>query len=171
MSILTTFRIAAVAVLMSASMVAGCGAEAGTVGFVKRAEGFRATVYRDAAGRKTIGYGFTSDRMVGRGRLSEAEAAAELKRICRSITLRLRAELGGKRLSASEETAVVSFIYNVGWANFKASTMCRLLKSGKRGEAVASEFSKWIYVTKGGRKVVSKGLKARREKERRKFLA
>lgn len=139
--------------------------------FIKGMEGFKSTAYSDAAGKRTIGYGFTSKAMLCKRRLTEAEASVELARICGEISKKLRTEIKGKPLTASEEAAVVSFIYNVGWATFKRSTMCRLLKEGKRGAVVAAEFSKWVYVTKGGRKVVCKGLKRRRAKERRKFMA
>lgn len=138
--------------------------------FLKTVEGFRPTEYKDSVGNRTIGYGFTSSAMLGKGRLTEAEASVELSRICRGISAKLRAELGNQRLSVAEESAVISFIYNVGWANFKASTMCRLLKGGKRGKVVADEFNRWVYVTKGGRKVVCDGLKTRRAKERQRFM-
>lgn len=139
--------------------------------FIQRIEGFRPSVYLDSTGRRTIGYGFTSARLVGRERITETEATAELKRICNRITARLRRELGhGNGLTAQEEAAVVSFIYNVGWNRFKASTMFRLLKAGKRGEIVAREFTKWVYVTRNGRKVFSGGLHKRRQRERLMFM-
>ena len=139
--------------------------------FIQQIEGFRPSVYLDSTGRRTIGYGFTSARLVGRERITETEATAELKRICNRITARLRRELGnGNRLTAQEESAVVSFIYNVGWYRFQKSTMCRLLKAGKRGDIVAREFTKWVYVTKNGRKVFCGGLHKRRQRERRMFM-
>ena len=138
--------------------------------FLKTVEGFRSTAYDDAAGNRTIGYGFTSADMIGKGRITEGEASVELARICRSLSSKLRAELGGQRLTVAEEAALISFIYNIGWSNFKGSTMCRLLKEGKRGRVVADEFNRWVYVTKGGRKVVCDGLKTRRAMERQRFM-
>lgn len=145
-------------------------AETRAATFLKSIEGFRPTAYTDAAGNLTIGYGFTSADMVGKGYLSEVEASAALYDICHDISTRLRAELGGQRLTVAEEAALISFIYNVGWYNFKTSTMCRLLKEGKRGKVVADEFLRWVYVTKGGRKVVCDGLKIRRARERMQFM-
>ena len=147
-------------------------AEAATraAAFLKTVEGFRSTAYSDAAGNRTIGYGFTSADMIGKGRISEGEASVELVRICRVLASRLRTELHGQHLTIAEEAALISFIYNIGWSNFKTSTMCRLLKEGKRGRVVADEFDKWVYVTKGGRKVVCDGLKSRRGKERQRFM-
>lgn len=133
---------------------------------IKGFEGFRPSVYKCEAGRETIGYGFTDKALVARGQMSEGESSAELLRLCEGITLKLRAELGkGNTLTASEESAIVSFIYNVGWCNFKTSTLCRLLKEGKRGAVIGVELRKWVYVTKGGKKVKSRGLSSRRQKE------
>lgn len=138
---------------------------------LKGFEGFRPSVYKCEAGKDTIGYGFTSKELIAKGRMTEAEASAELKRICEDIALKLRAELGnGNILTASEEAAIVSFVYNVGWYNFKTSTLCRLLKEGRRGAVIGVELRRWVYVTKGGKKVVSKGLAKRRDKEARTFL-
>ena len=138
---------------------------------LKGFEGFRPFVYKCEAGKDTIGYGFTSKELIAKGRMTEAEASAELKRICEGISLKLCAEMGeGNTLTAGEEAAIISFIYNVGWGNFKASTLCRLLKEGKGGAVIGIELRKWVYVTKGGKKVVCKGLANRRAEEARIFL-
>lgn len=138
---------------------------------LKDFEGFRSSVYKCDAGKATIGYGFTSKELIAKGHMTEAEATAELKKICEGIAVKLRKVIGtAKPLTASQEAAVVSFIYNVGWTNFKTSTMCRLLKEGRRGAAIGVEFRKWVYVNKGGKRVVSKRLAKRREKELRTFL-
>ena len=138
---------------------------------LKGFEGFRPSVYKCEADKDTIGYGFTSKELIAKGRMTEEEASVELKRICEGIAKNLRAELGnGNTLTASEEAAIVSFIYNVGWYNFKTSTLCRLLKEGKRGAVIGVEIRRWVYVTKGGKKVASKGLANRRDKEAMMFL-
>lgn len=158
------------ALLAMASNTYGATTDKATA-LLKGFEGFRPSVYTCEAGKATIGYGFTSAAMVGKGHITEAEASAELSRLCDSIAAKLRSELGkGNALLPNEEAAVVSFIYNVGWTNFKNSTMCRLLKEGKRGAIVGLEFRKWVYVSKGGKKVVSDGLRNRRMKEAMTFL-
>ena len=161
-------------VIVGMAVVIGTMAMGGTIdkatGLLKGFEGFRSSVYKCDAGKATIGYGFTSKAMIAKGHITEADASKELKRICEGIALKLRKEIGtAKPLTASQEAAVVSFVYNVGWTSFKTSTMCRLLKEGKRGAVVGAEFRKWVYVTKGGKKVVSKGLANRRAKEARIF--
>ena len=133
---------------------------------LKTFEGFQSSPYFCEAGKKTIGYGFTSANWTARKSITEKEATEELKRLTDGIAVKLRKELGEENaLTPSEEAAVISFIYNVGWSNFKGSTMCRLLKEGKRGAVIGAEFHRWVYVTKGGKKVVSKGLVNRRYKE------
>ena len=156
------------AALLAAALAHGGGADK-AANLLKGLEGFLPSVYKCAAGRDTIGYGFTEGRLLARGRMTEGEATAELERICGEIAVRLRKE-GGIILNPSEEAAVVSFVYNVGWGAFKSSTMFRLLKAGRRGAAIGAEFRKWVYVTKGGKKVVSKGLASRRAEEARMFM-
>lgn len=163
-------RAALTAVLSLAPLMHLCGAE-NAAAFLKSVEGYRSKAYRDTGGTKTIGYGFTSAAMLGKGQLTRSESSAELVRQCRIIKRQLHRELGSRiTLTASEETALVSFIYNVGFDTFRRSSMCRLLKSGKRGAVVGDEFLKWVYVTKGGRKRVCKGLMRRRMRERRLFV-
>lgn len=145
-----------------------------TADFVKRFEAYRATAYTCAGGKKTIGYGFTDASVVAKGRITKAEADKELTRLCNSIAAKVRSEIAkgkGKPLTAKEETAIVSFVYNVGWHNFKRSTLLRLLKQGKRGAAIGVELRKWKYVTANGRKTVSKGLAKRRNAEAAMFGA
>ena len=145
-----------------------------TADFIKKFEGYRDTVYTCAAGKKTIGYGFTDASVVAKGRITRAEADKELNRICNTIAARVRREVAkgkGKPMTAKEETAIVSFVYNVGWHNFKRSTLLRLLKQGKRGAAIGAELRKWKYVTANGRKTVSKGLAKRRNAEAAMFGA
>ena len=160
-----------IAVIAAVAAATAASGKTDAARLVKGFEGFRPSVYKCEAGRATIGYGFTSAKMVAKGRMTETEASAELARVCGEIEAMLRKELGkGNELKPNEAAAVVSFIYNVGWDAFKKSTMCRLLKEGKRGAAVGREFRKWVYVRKGGKRTVSKGLSIRRHKEAMTFL-
>lgn len=138
---------------------------------LKGLEGFQSSSYLCEAGRPTIGYGFTSRELVAKGYITRKEADKELDRTCRAIANKLHKELGAKTILAPhEEAALVSFIFNVGWGNFKSSTMCAMLKKGVRGAAIGAEFHRWVYITKNGRKVESRGLCKRRKKEAQMFL-
>lgn len=150
---LTTAAIAAFTFTASADRAAD---------FIKGIEGFRSSAYLCQAGELAIGYGFTDKKIISKGYISQTEADIELDRICREIRIRLRRELKRQHLTEHEETAVISFIYNVGWHNFKCSSLFRLLIHGNRGGIVADEFVRWVYVRQNGRKVISNGLKKRR---------
>jgi hypothetical protein len=52
-----------------------------TQDLLKEFEGFNDTVYLDGKGIPTIGYGFTDSSWVDRGKISRAEADAELMRL------------------------------------------------------------------------------------------
>jgi lysozyme len=67
-------------------------------------------------------------------------------------------------LTDNQFDALVCFCFNVGNTAFKASTLLKRLNAGQY-DAVPGQMRQWVYITKGGRKVVSNGLKIRREKE------
>lgn len=170
------FIVALVSGLILASKAQGADMSANgeaidtAVMMLKRFEGFRPIVYQDTDNQKAIGYGFSSASALGKKVYTETEATRELTKICKSISAQLKAELKGQNLEDHEQAALISFVYNVGWGNFKNSTMCRLLKEGKRGSIIGKEFTRWVYVTKEGKKQYSNGLMNRREKERRVFV-
>ena len=139
------------------------------VSFVKSLERFRGNTYRDAGGRRTIGYGNTSAAMVGKGSVCIDEASQSVVAECNRIAGLLRKEFGGTLLK-HEEIALVSFVYNVGWTGFCRSRMFRLLKAGHRGRKVANEFGRWVYFTRWGRKFKSEGLRIRRQAEAEMFM-
>lgn len=139
------------------------------VSLLKSLEGYKATTYKCTAGKSTIGYGFTDKESVSKGYISREDAERKLKCICISIRQKLRKEIGNVRMTEKQEAALISFVYNVGWYNFKTSTMCKMLKANYSAYRIGKEFSRWVYVTKGNKKVESKGLKNRRMKESRLF--
>lgn len=69
-----------------------------------------------------------------------------------------------KGLNANQEGALVSLAFNIGSAAFSKSSAFRLASEG-RHEQVPAAIKLWNKVTVNGRKVVSKGLKRRREHE------
>lgn len=65
--------------------------------------------------------------------------------------------------------ALVSFVYNLGEGNFRASTLLRMLNDGKY-EAAAAQFVRWNKARVRGKLVPLRGLTRRREAERDLFL-
>jgi len=136
--------------------------------FLREQEGFRARPYLDQAGKPTIGYGHLIRAGETFDVINEPKALLVLKldleRIAKSVRTALHVEL-----KPYQADALLSLAYNVGGAAIARSTLLRHLNAGHIGGA-ADQFSRWNKVTVDGKKTVSRGLSARRERERKLFL-
>lgn len=142
--------------------------------FIKDEEargGPRLTVYTDTAGYQTIGYGHklrpgeaelfrhgidkeTAERLLT-GDLETAEAAVH--RLVRAP------------ITQQQHDALVSFTFNFGARKLAGSTILREL-NGDHPRQAADAFLLWNKERKNGTLVPSKGLTARRQRERDLFL-
>ena len=125
---------------------------------IKKFEGCELEAYKCAAGVLTIGYGSTKD--VKEGDSITQEEADELLLhemdeyegyVKDSVTV---------DLDQNQFDALVSWVFNLGPSNLKASTMLKVLNS-KEFEEVPSQIKRW---NKAGGKVLQ-GLIRRREAE------
>ena len=125
---------------------------------IKKFEGLELEAYKCAAGVWTIGYGHTKGVKEG-DVITSAEAdvllAEELEEFEGYINDCVTVEL-----TQYQYDALVSWVYNLGPANLKASTMLKVLNSGKY-EDVPAQIKRW---NKAGGKVLE-GLIRRREAE------
>lgn len=125
---------------------------------IKKFEGLELEAYKCAAGVWTIGYGHTKDVQEG-DVWSESHAdhmlEVELEEFEAYINDNVTAPL-----SQNQFDALVSWVYNLGPANLKASTMLKVLNSGDY-EGVPAQIKRW---NKAGGKVLE-GLIRRREAE------
>ncbi len=128
------------------------------IALIKKFEGCELEAYKCSAGVWTIGYGHTKD--VVEGMTITQEQAEEMlveelheyeKYVNESATV---------ALSQNQFDALVSWVYNLGPANLKASTMLKVLNSGKY-EDVPAQIKRW---NKAGGKVLE-GLVRRRAAE------
>lgn len=132
--------------------------------FLMDREGFRATPYKDSGGKLTIGFGHLILRGEVFGAISSVEATALLERdvviaeTCINNFVR-------EPLNQNEFDALVSFVFNLGCANFKGSTLLALLNEGDF-DGASNEFPKWCHVNG----VVDKGVLKRRGLEKDLFL-
>lgn len=130
---------------------------------IRQFEGFRAEAYRDAVGVWTIGFGHTSmagQPAVTRGMtVNQAEAETILARdVARfAEALRMLIAVG---LSDNQFSALVSFAYNVGIGNVRASSVLRAVNA-LDFETVPRRLQLW---TKAGGRVLP-GLVRRRAAE------
>ena len=125
---------------------------------IKKFEGLELEAYKCAAGAWTIGYGHTKDVQPDdvwseshADHMLEVELEEFEGYINNNVTV---------ALSQNQFDALVSWVYNLGPANLKASTMLKVLNSGDY-EGVPAQIKRW---NKAGGKVLE-GLIRRREAE------
>lgn len=133
-------------------------------------EGFSSKPYLCPAKVPTIGFGST---LYADGRkvtlqdepITRDEAAgllaATLKTFENAVTKSVTVEI-----EQCQFDAMVCLCYNIGGANFKSSTLVKMLNAGDELVLVAGQFLRW---NKAGGKVLA-GLSRRREAERCLFL-
>lgn len=141
--------------------------------FVAKHEGCRLTAYKCPAGRWTIGYGATyvAGKPVTRGQTITQDEADKLlvEDLCRFQ--RELAPLVCVEVTRGQFVALIDFVYNTGVHAFAASTLRRLVNSGREANA-AYEFRKWRYVRDPKRGLIeSPGLVRRREDEKNMYLS
>jgi lysozyme len=129
---------------------------------IKRFEGFSRTIYLDAAGLPTIGYGHLlrpgEAEMFAGGISEEAGIALLIKDVQKAEQAVLR--LIHVPLSEGQFDALVSFTFNLGSGALQRSTLRRKVNREEHAD-VPPEFMRWVWA--GGRKL--RGLIRRREAE------
>ena len=128
----------------------------------KRFEGFSPTIYLDAAGLPTIGYGHLvhpgEAEMFRRGISHEAAIALFIKDVEAAERSVLR--LITVPLTNGQFDALVSFTFNLGGGALQRSTLRRKVNREEHDD-VPAEFLRWVWA--GGKKL--RGLVRRREQE------
>ena len=141
--------------------------------FLIEAEGFVKEVYKDTAGKSTIGVGhllskserdsgtikILNDEIPYTDGLSTMQVMALLDQDLMKYEAAVR-DAVKVTLTGNEYIALVSFCFNVGISRFQESTLLKRINE-KRFDRVPYELIKWIHVGK----VIDKGLIARRVKE------
>lgn len=126
---------------------------------IKRFEGFSPTVYADAAGLATIGYGHLLREGETWERISKPQAEALLRQdvavaeraVCRFIHVPLH---------NNQFAALVSFTFNLGAGALQRSTLRQKINREEHA-AVPEELRRWVWA--GGQR--QRGLQRRREAE------
>jgi lysozyme len=141
--------------------------------FIISQEGFSPTAYADGRGHMSIGYGHQltiGDGLSSSSVITESQAQSLLQRDASSAVACLRSKLSTP-LTLNQFDALVSFVYNIGCANFSSSTMLTKLRNGDFAGA-SQEFPRWIYATAAnGTKTLVQGLVNRRAAEQALFNA
>lgn len=132
-----------------------------SVGLLVELEGYSPKPYLDIAGVLTECYGNTHNVDVNNPK-TEAQCKVLLNNEAARIGVMLLNDVPNHNLYTL--ASGISFVYNVGDGAYRSSTYRKELKRGNF-EAACNQMYRWVYVTKGKKKVVSKGLKNRRDKE------
>ena len=128
---------------------------------IKKYEGLSLKPYKCAAGYPTIGYG---NRFYEDGRevkLSDQPITKErAEALLRDYVIKqISPKIEPLGLTDTQETALISLIYNIGWTAFARSKCYKAIKAKDWGTA----FNNWDWISGGGK--VLKGLVKRRAEE------
>lgn len=132
---------------------------------IRSFEGLRLVAYKCPAGVWTIGYGHTSG--VGPGTSITISRAEEL--LAQDVAV-AESIVNTERIYGLRQCqfdALVSFVFNVGGANFRKSTLLAKVKVKPNDNSIMDEFLRWVY---GGGAVLP-GLQKRRLKEMRLYFS
>ena len=133
------------------------------IALIKKFEGCELTAYQCSAGVWTIGYGHTKDVVEGM-EISQETAEEWLVKELDEYENYIHKYVSAP-LSQNQFDALVSWVYNLGPANLKASTLLKVLNAGDY-EGVPAQIKRW---NKAGGQVLE-GLIRRREAEALLFL-
>jgi lysozyme len=136
------------------------------IDLIKKYEGLSLRPYKCPAGVWTIGYGNTSypDGTPVKGTdnpISIDKADAMLRSY---VIANILPNIENLNLTPSQTEAVVSLVYNIGWASFARSKCYKAIKKKDWGTA----FINWDWISGGGK--VLKGLIKRRAEEKHLFF-
>ena len=131
---------------------------------IKQFEGLRLEAYLCPAGIWTIGYGHTSG-VSPNSFITIQEADEYLHRDVATIEMQLNKL--NLSLRQCQWDAIVSFVFNVGIGNFKASTLLAKIRITPDDNSIMDEFLRWVYAN--GK--VMRGLQKRRLTEMKLYFS
>ena len=134
-------------------------------------ESFKATIYRDAAGIPTIGFGHKvrlGDGILMGDSISSIEGTALLLKDAAAAVHAVNFCVE-TQLNQNQFDALVIFVYNIGVTAFQNSRLLQLLNAGDFASA-ANELLVWDKAHVQGQLVELAGLRNRREAEQELFL-
>lgn len=131
---------------------------------IKRFEGLRLEAYHCPGGVLTIGYGHTKGVRPDM-KITADEAESFLKSDIAEIESQLHTL--HLNLTQNQYDALVSFVFNVGFSNFKQSTLLAKIRINLNDDSIMDEFLRWVYA--GGKVLL--GLQKRRLAEMKLYFS
>lgn len=137
--------------------------------FITQEEGIVLHTYLDSAGIPTIGIGSTQYKDGTKPKLGDTITLQQAQDLLAwevsNKTSHLTSLLGGYVVNQNQYDALTSLIYNIGIGAFEKSTVLKLIKKNPCDPDIKDAWLAWCKITVGGKKVLSKGLLARRKRE------
>lgn len=133
---------------------------------VREFEGLRLKAYKDPVGIWTIGYGITGSFVKEGDEWTKENAEEWLRRTCRDISRQLK--MLPITVNQNQLDALVSFVYNVGFALFLKSSIYTYLVQ-KNNSAASKRLLLYIKGRSKGKLITLPGLVRRRWAEYRLF--
>ena len=130
---------------------------------IKHFEGCELEAYKCAAGVWTIGYGHTKDVQEG-DTWSQEKAEHMLSKELEDEYEHYINSLVTVPMNQCQFDALCSWVYNLGPANLKSSTLLKKLNAGDY-EDIPNQIKRWNKATVNGERKVLPGLTRRREAE------
>ena len=142
------------------------------IDLIKSFEGFSPVMYLCPAGKPTVGYGhviLSSEKNLSCSKITSEQADELLKAdlVSREDCVNRLVKV---TISQEKFDALVSFVYNLGEANFARSTLLKKINL-KDFTGAADEFVRWNKSTVNGKLVELSGLTRRRLAEKQLFLS
>ena len=123
-------------------------------------EGHSLKAYKDGGGVWTISYGLTG-KNIKEGLVITQEQSNKMFMDRINESVKTLESLVKKPLNKNQETALLSFMWNLGQGALKSSTLLKKININPNDPAISQEFLKWVQ---DNGKVVH-GLQIRRAKE------
>jgi len=136
---------------------------------IASSEGLRLNAYQDVAGIWTIGYGHIGG-VEPRMTITEDQARAFLREDLGQAEAAVDRATSSVATDDNQFAAMVSLCFNIGWGNFRTSSVLRLHLGGDPASA-AKAFLLWDKAHVNGVLQVVQGLLNRRQRERDLYLA
>lgn len=114
------------------------------IALIKEFEGLATECYADVGGKQTIGYGHQLRKGESFGKIDEAEATRILCGDLETAEACIESCVDAP-ITQGQFDALCSFVYNLGCARLKTSTLLRRLNAGDYSGA-RDEFTKWSFV-------------------------
>lgn len=139
------------------------GIQQSTVDFVREEEGFRNDVYKDIAGKDTVGVGhlvLPTDGLSHGDTISNTEVDSFLKQDLKIAEAQIKKDVKVP-LNQNQFDALISLVFNIGIGAFNKSTLLKFINQEKEEQDIRNAWMAWKFV-KGSQ---SNALESRRERE------